>query len=106
MCVPLPLSHAQDHNYYRWKVFSLTQGDRIDVWKCVPLQMQPGGPFFLPPPCPALMPHHPPAPLSQPVRHHSVCVCVCCGVVCGVVCGVCVCVCVVRGVVCGVCDVE
>lgn len=41
-----------EHKYYRWKVFSLTQGDTEEKWRTAPFQMFVGGPIWVPPPCP------------------------------------------------------
>uniref|UniRef100_A0A6B2KZC9 U2 snRNP-associated SURP motif-containing protein n=1 Tax=Arcella intermedia TaxID=1963864 RepID=A0A6B2KZC9_9EUKA len=37
--------------YYRWRVYSLLQGDTLQSWKTTPFQMFRNGPFWLPPPC-------------------------------------------------------
>lgn len=38
-----------EHLYYRWKVYSLAQGDTTKQWRTRPFQMLAGGPFILPP---------------------------------------------------------
>jgi U2-associated protein SR140 len=35
--------------YYRWRVYSLAQGDSLRHWRSTPFQMVAGGPFFVPP---------------------------------------------------------
>ncbi|KAH3760426.1 U2-associated protein [Pelomyxa schiedti] len=39
-----------EHNYYRWRVFSLLQGDTEANWRTTPFQMYVGGPLWVPPP--------------------------------------------------------
>ena len=41
---------SPDHFYYRWKVYSLSQGDDMKQWRESPFQMMIGGPFWVPPP--------------------------------------------------------
>lgn len=38
------------HVYYRWKVYSLSQGDTMDVWRTAPFAMTCHGPLWVPPP--------------------------------------------------------
>ncbi|KAJ9054633.1 hypothetical protein DSO57_1012268 [Entomophthora muscae] len=38
-----------EHVYYRWKLYSLLQGDPIDSWRNEPFRMFDDGPFFIPP---------------------------------------------------------
>ncbi len=38
-----------DHAYYRWKIYSLLQGDSLSQWRTVPFQMYAGGPWWIPP---------------------------------------------------------
>jgi U2-associated protein SR140 len=38
--------------YYKWRVFSLLNGDSLTAWRIAPFQMFMGGPFWLPPPLP------------------------------------------------------
>ncbi|KAI0236290.1 hypothetical protein L0F63_003734 [Massospora cicadina] len=38
-----------EHVYYRWKLYSLLQGDTVDVWRTEPFRMFDDGPFFIPP---------------------------------------------------------
>ncbi len=38
-----------DHRYYRWRVYSLSQGDSLKTWRASPFQMVMGGPFWIPP---------------------------------------------------------
>ena len=40
---------SQDHLYYRWKTYSLSQGDDIKQWRETPFQMMNGGAFWIPP---------------------------------------------------------
>ncbi|KAJ1952544.1 hypothetical protein IWQ62_006198, partial [Dispira parvispora] len=40
------------HIYYRWKLFSLLQGDRHSVWRTEPFQMVISGPLWVPPEIP------------------------------------------------------
>lgn len=43
-------SGASDtHKYYRWRVYSLSQGDSLQKWRTAPFQMVEGGPFWVPP---------------------------------------------------------
>jgi len=35
--------------YYRWRVYSLAQGDSLRHWRSTPFQMVAGGPYFVPP---------------------------------------------------------
>ncbi|KAF6030959.1 U2SURP [Bugula neritina] len=37
------------HTYYRWKLFSILQGDEPHVWKTKPFQMFEGGSYWIPP---------------------------------------------------------
>eukprot|EP00427_Karlodinium_veneficum_P059077 CAMPEP_0169398550 /NCGR_PEP_ID=MMETSP1017-20121227/52711_1 /TAXON_ID=342587 /ORGANISM="Karlodinium micrum, Strain CCMP2283" /LENGTH=138 /DNA_ID=CAMNT_0009503563 /DNA_START=21 /DNA_END=434 /DNA_ORIENTATION=+ len=39
------------HLYYRWKTFSLSQGDLGDQWRIEPFQIYVNGPLWQPPPC-------------------------------------------------------
>jgi len=41
------------NKYYRWRVYSLHQGDNFTVWRTEPFQLQVGGRVWVPPPCPA-----------------------------------------------------
>ena len=45
LCHPSSLEHL----YYRWKVYSLSQGDSTRRWRSRPFQMLEGGPFVVPP---------------------------------------------------------
>lgn len=38
-----------EHLYYRWKLYSLAQGDSSKQWRTRPFQMLAGGPFIVPP---------------------------------------------------------
>jgi U2-associated protein SR140 len=38
--------------YYKWRVYSLLNGDSLISWRIAPFQMFMGGPFWLPPPLP------------------------------------------------------
>lgn len=37
--------------YYRWRVYSLLQGDSFSSWRTKPFQMCEGGSWWIPPPC-------------------------------------------------------
>ncbi|KNE65968.1 hypothetical protein AMAG_19305 [Allomyces macrogynus ATCC 38327] len=39
------------HRYYRWKLWSLMQGDALDTWRTRPFRMLDSGPLWIPPPC-------------------------------------------------------
>lgn len=41
--------NTEENNYYRWRVFSLFQGDSLTNWRKEPFQMQPGGVVWVPP---------------------------------------------------------
>eukprot|EP01117_Protostelium_nocturnum_P013195 TRINITY_DN490_c0_g2_i3.p1 TRINITY_DN490_c0_g2~~TRINITY_DN490_c0_g2_i3.p1 ORF type:complete len:591 (-),score=232.65 TRINITY_DN490_c0_g2_i3:17-1789(-) len=41
---------GNSNNYYRWKIYSLMQGDSIDEWKQDSFQMYTNGPIWIPPP--------------------------------------------------------
>jgi U2-associated protein SR140 len=43
------LPNHPHHMYYRWKTYSLSQGDSQDSWRQSPFQMLMGGPFWVPP---------------------------------------------------------
>ena len=38
-----------EHVYYRWRLYSLLQGDDIDDWRVEPFRMFKDGPLFVPP---------------------------------------------------------
>lgn len=38
-----------DHIYYRWRVYSIAQGDSLYSWRQQPFQMLEGGPYWIPP---------------------------------------------------------
>lgn len=38
------------HTYYRWRAYSLAQGDTVQAWRTEPFVMVEGGPSFVPPP--------------------------------------------------------
>lgn len=40
---------CSEHYYYRWKIYSFTQGDRMEVWRTLPFQMIENGPVWIPP---------------------------------------------------------
>ena len=44
---------SPDHTYYKWRVYSYTQGDTERRWFTSPFQMYADGPWWLPPPLPA-----------------------------------------------------
>ncbi len=37
------------HTYYRWRVYSLSQGDTLETYRRIPFQIVVGGPFWVPP---------------------------------------------------------
>lgn len=39
-----------EYTYYRWKVYSLLQGDSEKNWRTAPFQMYVGAPMWIPPP--------------------------------------------------------
>ncbi len=41
--------NTEENNYYRWRVFSLFQGDSLANWRKEPFQMHPGGIVWVPP---------------------------------------------------------
>lgn len=41
--------YSAEHAYYRWKIFSLSNGDFENWWKCQPFVMFQGGPTWFPP---------------------------------------------------------
>ena len=45
-------ANSCENRYYRWKVVSLGTGARADAWDTAPLQLEVGGPRWIPPPCP------------------------------------------------------
>ncbi|KAF9429928.1 U2 snRNP-associated SURP domain-containing protein [Podila epigama] len=40
---------SPEHIYYRWKLFSLSQGDTLTRWRTLPFKMVDGGPIWVPP---------------------------------------------------------
>jgi len=44
---------TEEHMYYRWKLWSLANGDKMHKWTDSPFQMLEGGPFWIPPTCPS-----------------------------------------------------
>ncbi|KAF1798121.1 U2-associated SR140 protein [Mucor lusitanicus] len=48
---------SPEHIYYRWKLFSLAQGDTKSKWMDEPFQMFRGGPWWIPPELPVLDEH-------------------------------------------------
>ncbi|KAL7327657.1 hypothetical protein PS15p_206060 [Mucor circinelloides] len=48
---------SPEHIYYRWKLFSLSQGDTKSKWMDEPFQMFRGGPWWIPPELPVLDEH-------------------------------------------------
>ncbi|CEP07585.1 hypothetical protein [Parasitella parasitica] len=48
---------SSSHIYYRWKLFSLSQGDTKSKWMDKPFQMFRGGPWWIPPELPVLDDH-------------------------------------------------
>jgi hypothetical protein len=44
--------NSMEHVYYRWKVFSLKNGDLPNWWKCQPFVMFEGGSTWIPPKIP------------------------------------------------------
>ncbi|PVZ96769.1 hypothetical protein BB558_007301 [Smittium angustum] len=45
-------SQISDHAYYRWKLYSLLNGDQLDSWKTEMFYMFSEGPIWIPPPLP------------------------------------------------------
>lgn len=43
-------NESPEHNYYRWKLFSLLQGDSPTEWNQKEFRMFKGGPIWKPPP--------------------------------------------------------
>jgi U2-associated protein SR140 len=43
-----------EHQYYKWKLHSLMQGDTMETWKTTPFKMTENGPLWYPPPCPSV----------------------------------------------------
>jgi U2-associated protein SR140 len=43
---------TNDNLYYRWRVYSLLQGDTLEAWRTTPFMMFVGGPLWVPPPVP------------------------------------------------------
>lgn len=41
----------RDNSYYRWRLYSLLQGESLFAWRSRPFRMQPGGRWVVPPPC-------------------------------------------------------
>ncbi|KAL9549993.1 hypothetical protein MBANPS3_004932 [Mucor bainieri] len=48
---------SSEHIYYRWKLYSLSQGDTTSKWMDEPFQMFRGGPWWIPPELPVLDQH-------------------------------------------------
>ncbi|KAG2192549.1 hypothetical protein INT46_002256 [Mucor plumbeus] len=48
---------SSEHIYYRWKLYSLSQGDTKSKWFDEPFQMFCGGPWWIPPEVPVLDEH-------------------------------------------------
>lgn len=44
--------NSPEYYYYRWKIYSLLQGDNHQQWKTNPFQMYLNGPIWIPPPIP------------------------------------------------------
>ena len=40
---------TEDNNFYRWRVYSLCQGDTLTNWRIEPFQMNPNGFIWFPP---------------------------------------------------------
>jgi U2-associated protein SR140 len=47
-----PEKSKQGYIYYKWKVYSLMQGDTAEKWLTSPFRMSSNGPLWYPPPCP------------------------------------------------------
>lgn len=43
-------TESPEHHFYRWRIFSLLQGDTEDSWRTAPFQMTLNGPTWVPPP--------------------------------------------------------
>ena len=52
---------SPDNLFYRWKIYSLSQGDAMEDWSTVPFIMHPNGPAWVPP----LPPGYCPVPVSN-----------------------------------------
>ncbi|RUS23960.1 hypothetical protein BC938DRAFT_474338 [Jimgerdemannia flammicorona] len=48
----LSRSQSPEHVYYRWKLYSILQGDRKNHWRTEPFQMFDEGPWWVPPEIP------------------------------------------------------
>jgi len=46
---------SEPNRYYRWRVYSLMQGDTVREWRVEPFQIYVGGRLWVPPPCAADM---------------------------------------------------
>jgi hypothetical protein len=45
-------NQSNEHIYYRWKLYSLLQGDSLYQWRSEPFQMFAEGPWWIPPEVP------------------------------------------------------
>ncbi|KAI9297680.1 hypothetical protein K502DRAFT_323160 [Neoconidiobolus thromboides FSU 785] len=43
-------TECDEHIYYRWKLYSLLQGDLVDSWRTESFRIFEDGPYFIPPP--------------------------------------------------------
>jgi hypothetical protein len=53
--------NKDEHLYYRWKTYSLANGDTQGTWRVSPFQMMISGPFWIPPSLAEAAPDHAPA---------------------------------------------
>ena len=50
-------TQSPDHTYYRWRTYSLAQGDDLQQFRTAPFQMYENGAMWQPPACPIVQPH-------------------------------------------------
>jgi U2-associated protein SR140 len=49
-------TQSPDHAYYRWRAYSLAQGDTLEKFRTKPFRMYENGPIWQPPECPIKVP--------------------------------------------------
>lgn len=49
---PLIWKQSEEHVYYRWRLYSILQGDTKSQWRTEPFQMFEGGAWWIPPELP------------------------------------------------------
>ncbi len=49
-------TQSPDHAYYRWRAYSLAQGDTLEKFRTEPFRMYENGPIWQPPDCPIMAP--------------------------------------------------